>query len=166
MSDTRFQVAQVLMDHIEGVDGYGSARLAAKLGCATRTVQRWCANETRPYGDELLEVVLAIQEEDPVRAASLWRGISTLVRQEARPAPRPELAAGVEDGCLAVAAEAGDVSAALRRARAPDSPGGAAITSGEAAGIAQEVDDVVRVGVVASASARSVPTPQLAMEVR
>jgi hypothetical protein len=166
MSEKRFEVAKVLAAHIEGVDGYGSARLAEQLGINPRTVQRWCANETRPYADELLEAVAAIQEDDPVRAASLWRGVSALVLQEARPAPRSELAGDVEDGCLAVVAETGDVSAALRKARAPGSPGGAAITPGEAAEIAQEVDDVVRVGVVAAASARSVPSPQLAMEVR
>lgn len=163
MSDTRFQVAQVLMSHIEGVDGYGSARLAAKLCCATRTVQRWCANETRPYGDEFLEVVLAIQADDPIRAASLWRALSELVRHEARPVPRLELAGGVEDGCLAVAAEAGDVSDALRRARALDSPGGVAIVPSEAAEIASEARDVELASVGLHAAARSVPSPQLAL---
>jgi hypothetical protein len=166
MSETRFEVAKVLAAHIEGVDGYGSARLAEKLGINPRTVQRWCANETRPYADELLEVVAAIQEDEPTRAASLWRGISALISQEARPAPRPELAADVEDGCLAVSEEAGDVTRALRKARDPQSPGGIEITPTEAAGIAQELREVEVAAVAAHASARSVPSPQLAMEVR
>jgi hypothetical protein len=163
MPETRFEVAKVLFDHIEGEGGYGCSRLAEKVDCNPRTIQRWCANETRPYADELLKVVAAIQEDDPARASSLWRALSALVFQESRPAPRAELAGDVEDGCLAVSEEAGDVTRALRKARDPRSAGGVEITPGEAAEIAEEARDVERAAVGLHAAARSVPSPQLAL---
>jgi hypothetical protein len=161
--ETRFEVAKILTAHIEGVDGYGAARLAAKLGVTARTVQRWCANETRPCADELLDAVAAIGEDDAPRAAALWRALSGRVGQESRPAPRAEVSSSVEDGCLEVAAEAGDVSDALRRARSPESPGGRSILPSEAAEIASEAHDVEVASVCLGAAARGVPSPQLAL---
>lgn len=159
---TRREIAKILRSHLMGVDGYGAVRLGAKLGVTARTVERWCSDETRPLADELVNVVTAVGEDDPVRAAALWRDLSALVGQESRPAPRCVPVHEVELGVLDVQSEAGDVAHALRQARDPESPGGRDITPGEAAEIGAELHDVEIAAVVARAGAMGQPTPQLA----
>lgn len=163
MKTTSRRIAEILASHIGGQDGISVAAVADWMGVCIRTVQRWLAHETRLTAGELLDLVGACQQEDPVKAAALWRDISALVHQESRPAPKTVAASSLEDGCLAVAAEAGDVSAALRRAVDPAGPGGREILASEAAEIALEARDVELAAMAARAAARGVPSPQLSL---
>lgn len=163
--ETRRQIASIIDRHVRG-EGAPKVAVAEWLDVALRTLDRWASDETRLTAAELIDLVAAVGKEDPIRAAAMWRDISALVGQESSPAPRSIPADAIEDKCLAVSAEAGDVSAALRKAVDPNGPGGREILSSEAAVIALEAYDVERAAVAARAAARGVPSPQLALGVR
>lgn len=64
------QVAEVLDRHIRGRE-YGVTRLAGQLNVATRTVDRWCSEESTPSAADLLVLIREVGLHDAARGLRL-----------------------------------------------------------------------------------------------
>lgn len=152
------QIAEVLDDEIRA-RAYGVTRLAGELGCATRTIDRWCSEETTPSSADLLRLLAAVGRSDPERALRIASRFLRLAGLEAHRAPREEPRPGDAhaESCDVVEAAA-DLERAVRHA-AEDG----VIAADEQARIANAALRVVREASEVPAVAAAVGTPELAL---
>ena len=106
--------------------GLMNPALATLLGCSTRTIERWAANQSMPSPDQLEVLARHVHAIDPALAAKmasfLGQSLETLGIVERKPAPAPPPApppaplppapppAQLVENVVCAAAEAMDVS--------------------------------------------------------
>jgi hypothetical protein len=160
----RRQLAEILDRHIRGVDGYGASRLARELGragvrCSVRTVDRWCADESTPGFDDVLQAIAVVNASEPHRGLRLTADVFELIGFLPYRAPvAPSCPGDAKDEAIDVVEKASDLQRVVRLAFADG-----VATPDELAAIRNGAEAVHREAAEVPAVAAAAPTPYVAL---
>jgi transcriptional regulator with XRE-family HTH domain len=107
---TQRLIAEILDDEIRG-RAYGVTRIARQLHVTTRTIDRWCSEESTPSAADLLNLLGAMMVGEPERAIRTASRLLRLVKLDAHRAEPIEPTVG---DAIEEAADVTETAAALQ----------------------------------------------------